>query len=636
MPWAQFCATPSLRTWSKENSNGAFILVALLFVGTCLTTSVAGEDRRPWNRRIDETDRPFEPALGGRANASAFDGSDFWDGQSDDLLHVYGADASAFVSFSHGAMRGAETPHPLDVAKLRTRLRVDTARSATQSKGPGILEDDGDSYKKAFAVAIDRTEDGKALEVDTKWAGEWVHVRGDGGVLRGYMWRSIVAAAGAASLTLLFSSEGDIISSRCVLAVSNANTGSMMYATRSFCRGRQPSTILTPPLRSEEVLIEVFLPSEEEEEEEDLALMAAQVSVSLERVYYEHKSDEAEVAGHGWSPSGECNVDVNCAIRGIPRSWESPRESDSIVQILSAGPESAAWCTGALINSIEYPGRQLLLTAAHCLFSSMNNPLGQHFWGFLFNHEVTGCSKSGVRLPSKSSRYVQGSVIKAFDDLTDIALVEITEQIPASAEPYFSGWDVLVDDGEPSRSVALHHPNGDLKKVSFDRHAPVGGCWCGQPCPCENPTHYIVQWDRGTTEKGSSGAPLYDARTRRIVGALTGGSASCLNVDGSDAFGKFRYAFTHQPQLRLLLAGCDSDCDSSRMFVDGASIDAEVHAMSNARTSAPEDQVIAIFKIDLYPDLFPGTQIVFMYYVFSHTCVLSQHIFGRKIVLMLT
>ena len=65
------------------------------------------------------------------------------------------------------------------------------------------------------------------------------------------------------------------------------------------------------------------------------------------------------------------------------------------------------------------------------------------------------------------------------------------------------------------------------------------------------------------------------------------------------------------------------------MFVDGASIDAEVHAMSNARASVAEDQVIAIFKIDLYPDLFPGTQIVFMYHVFSHTCVLELATYFR-------
>ena len=188
--------------------------------------------------------------------------------------------------------------------------------------------------------------------------------------------------------------------------------------------------------------------------------------------------------------------------------------------------------------------------------------------------------------------------------------MEISEQIPASAGPYFSGWDAAADGDGVGRSISLHHPSGDLKKVSYDGHAPAGGCWCaGQPCPCAAPqTHFIVRWDEGTTEKGSSGAPLYDARTRRIVGALTGGSASCSNPDGGDAYGKLKHAFAHLPQLRLLLAGCDDDCEASDMHADGAQVAARVHAMSTARlgAAAAEGPPLGVFKIELFPDMFPG------------------------------
>ncbi|MDB4859654.1 dockerin type I repeat-containing protein, partial [Candidatus Marinimicrobia bacterium] len=47
----------------------------------------------------------------------------------------------------------------------------------------------------------------------------------------------------------------------------------------------------------------------------------------------------------------------------------------------------------------------------------------------------------------------------------------------------------------------------------------------------------IDSWDDGTTEPGSSGSPLFDGISHRIIGQLYGGVASCTNF-GYDTYGK--------------------------------------------------------------------------------------------------
>ena len=49
-------------------------------------------------------------------------------------------------------------------------------------------------------------------------------------------------------------------------------------------------------------------------------------------------------------------------------------------------------------------------------------------------------------------------------------------------------------------------------------------------------------WDDGTTERGSSGCALFNAHMR-VVGVLSGGSASCPDNTGFDLFGKIERAY---------------------------------------------------------------------------------------------
>lgn len=45
-------------------------------------------------------------------------------------------------------------------------------------------------------------------------------------------------------------------------------------------------------------------------------------------------------------------------------------------------------------------------------------------------------------------------------------------------------------------------------------------------------------WSKGATASGSSGSPLIDVESRKVVGVLTGGFASCADQTAPDYYGR--------------------------------------------------------------------------------------------------
>jgi hypothetical protein len=76
-------------------------------------------------------------------------------------------------------------------------------------------------------------------------------------------------------------------------------------------------------------------------------------------------------------------------------------------------------------------------------------------------------------------------------------------------------------------AVGLHHPQGDLKKLSVGVVAD----------PTSDTGRTVaMSWITGTTEPGSSGSGLFSEKNGQYVlrGALRGGSASCANSGALD------------------------------------------------------------------------------------------------------
>jgi lysyl endopeptidase len=112
---------------------------------------------------------------------------------------------------------------------------------------------------------------------------------------------------------------------------------------------------------------------------------------------------------------------------------------------------------------------------------------------------------------------------------SDLTVVEIDDIIPDSYNLYFAGWDRSGEAAD--RAVSIHHPKGSAKRISFDDD-PISRTPYGREVSDSDGTHWLVEaWELGTTEPGSSGAPLYN-EDQQIIGVLSGGSAAC--VPGTD------------------------------------------------------------------------------------------------------
>jgi hypothetical protein len=136
--------------------------------------------------------------------------------------------------------------------------------------------------------------------------------------------------------------------------------------------------------------------------------------------------------------------------------------------------------------------------------------------------------------------------MKAHSDSLDFALVELSLIPPPDYRPYYAGWN--RSSNIPASTVTIHHPQGDIKKISKDNNPPVISSF-GEPNTVDK--DYIKKgflrinrWEFGTTESGSSGGALFDT-DKNVIGTLTGGEANCKNPV-YDYFERFSNAWDYK------------------------------------------------------------------------------------------
>jgi len=225
-----------------------------------------------------------------------------------------------------------------------------------------------------------------------------------------------------------------------------------------------------------------------------------------------------------------CNRDINCA-EGA--DWQ--REKHSVCRIIFKLNNQSYLCSGALINNARRDGTPYFLTANHCIPTYQEAETAI----FYFNYESPTCNGAD----GTTNQTVSGATIVSTTNRLDFCLLKLAEVPPVAYKPYYSGWNVSK---EPAKTaVAIHHPLGDVKKMSFYKKPPETADFIYQ-WDFDDSTHwYIPKWTLGITQGGSSGSPLYD-ENHRIIGDLTGGStiANCTSADAfyskmSEAWAKY-------------------------------------------------------------------------------------------------
>ena len=237
------------------------------------------------------------------------------------------------------------------------------------------------------------------------------------------------------------------------------------------------------------------------------------------------------VFNKGFGSSGACNVNVNCP---EGEGWEEQKQGVAMV----LNHNNSRICSGSMVNNTAQDGTPYFLTANHCKG-------GENTWIIMFNYESPSCES----IDGPTNQSVQYSTLKASNAASDFCLVELSEVPPFEYNVFYNGWNLLDEVGQSS--TCIHHPKGDIKKISFDYDLKISDKYLGTQS--YDGSHWkIEQWDLGTTEPGSSGSPLFNG-SKHIVGQLHGGYASCSSLT-ADWFGKFSMSwdFGDQPDTKLM------------------------------------------------------------------------------------
>ncbi|MGM0549758.1 MAG: T9SS type A sorting domain-containing protein [Bacteroidota bacterium] len=251
--------------------------------------------------------------------------------------------------------------------------------------------------------------------------------------------------------------------------------------------------------------------------------------LTIGSLYYDYMNlpqilKEKSIMGYG--SSGYCNVDINCKEGDM---WQQTKKS--VCKITYNG-----WlCSGTLMNNVKEDGTPYLLTANHCISSEFdaNNAV------FYFNYENEVCGGTEEPVPHTLS----GATLMATapDQKLDFSLLQLSTTPPPHYDVYYAGWN--ADSATAGKGASIHHPQGDVKKISLPRFEPVTGNY---GAGYDDNSHWqITEWNAGTTEGGSSGSPLFD-HEHRVIGDLTGGDASC-SYNYNDFYSKLNLSWDAYP-----------------------------------------------------------------------------------------
>ena len=305
----------------------------------------------------------------------------------------------------------------------------------------------------------------------------------------------------------------------------------------------------------------------------------------LDRVMYNYRSS-GNPNFQKINESDPCEINVNCSPVGD--LWQD--EKKGVARILVVEGNFSGYCTGSLINNTSQDCKPYFLTALHCGVSATAANMTQ--WKFYFKYEAPSCTNPSTA-GTLDDYFITGCIRIADsgdnggDSGSDFLLVKlgsstneaatITTLKSANFSAYWNGWN--ANTTATTGGVGIHHPAGDIKKISTFSGTSVSAAWNGNGLL----SHWRQSWTsnsngHGVTEGGSSGSPLFNNSQGYIIGTLTGGSSSCNSPTSQDYYGKMSYHWTSngttnaerlKPWLDptnsgvLTLAGSANPCTSS-------------------------------------------------------------------------
>lgn len=258
--------------------------------------------------------------------------------------------------------------------------------------------------------------------------------------------------------------------------------------------------------------------------------------ILLSDVGYKYTNGNGEHSD--FNTSASCMINVNCP---DAENWQYQKKGVVLLRMTKSDNKTYL-CSGSLINNTNNDKTPYLLTADHC-FENMSVDQIPDNTSFIFEYEYPTCQmEKGAQAPKY--KYHKGSEVMVINPISggsDGALLKLSESIPDDWDVYFNGWN--RENKATSSGAVIHHPMGDVKKISFYEKEPVSGRWNSSS---PSGTHWVVTYSKGATQGGSSGSPIFNS-AGLIIGTLTGGNNQLCNLTEPDYYGKMWYHWNQYP-----------------------------------------------------------------------------------------
>ncbi|MBQ3751121.1 MAG: T9SS type A sorting domain-containing protein [Bacteroidales bacterium] len=344
----------------------------------------------------------------------------------------------------------------------------------------------------------------------------------DGSIL----WRLSIKSPGAVMLSVIFSQFN--LPEGATFHIYNGDRTQLTgtYTNEDFLE--TDGLMASEDIMGDEAILEYYEPAD--------ALFHGNIKIErISQIYRDFLHLSSSPKGHWGDAEGNCHPNVNC-----PEGYGWRDQINSVVCISITDNTGSYLCSGAMINNVRQDKTPYVLTANHCFTGTTGGT-----FKFYFNYQTLTCEGSNGyfnRVANGATVIANAGLNSAMTNMSsssDFLLLKITGALGALYRDsiVFAGWDAT---GTASVGSAIHHPGGDFKKISLPRQVTSPGGAYNK--------YWTVYWytnpNKGCTEQGSSGSPLFNANGL-IIGDLSSGSSSCDYPQGTDSYGKLSYSWTN-------------------------------------------------------------------------------------------